>query len=125
VTIFFMALLAAVACQQQQPQQYGVDSKSGQTAATGFVPINDDRRITVTVPETSSVQSRDYSGGSEFYGYNNYPNSYGPPSTSYGSGKNAHVHSKWAHKTLKLNQRYTLSKLLTSVLTLVYEIIIR
>jgi len=94
MTIFFMTLLAVVACQQLQPHQYGTDSKSGQTAATGFVPINDDHRITATVPETSSVQSRDYSGGSEFYGYNNYPNSYGPPSTSYGSGKNVHIDTK-------------------------------
>jgi len=86
-TIVFTALFTATICQQPQQQPYGADPKPGPTASAGFVPINDGRRAADTAPETSSVQSRDYSGGSEFYGYNGYPASYGPPSTSYGSGE--------------------------------------
>ncbi|VVC34769.1 Hypothetical protein CINCED_3A011255 [Cinara cedri] len=89
--IFFAATLLSVAsCQQLQMQQSSIDSnpQGPQTATggtTGFMPImTEDRRSSATAPETSSVQSRDYSGGSEFYGYN-YPASYGPPSSSYGS----------------------------------------
>lgn len=64
---------------------------TGSTATSGFMPINNERRTSEAAPETSSVQSRDYSGGSEFYGYN-YPASYGPPSSSYGSsGKHSGI----------------------------------
>lgn len=88
VTIIFAVLIAAVSCQQPQPQQYGMDPKPDQTGPMAFMPINEERRTSpVAPPETSSVQSRDYSGGSEFYGYNHYPASYGPPSSGYGSGK--------------------------------------
>lgn len=92
--IILAALLAAANSQQQQQQQqqpqYSADPSSGQTAPLGFMPMNEDRRTPVVLapsaaPETSSVQSRDYSGSSDFYGYNNYPPSYGPPSSSYGS----------------------------------------
>lgn len=90
--IFFAIVLTTVSCQQPQsqpqPQQYGVDSKPVQTGPMEFMPINNERRTSPDAPlETSSVQSRDYSGGSDFYGYNHYPASYGPPSTNYGSGK--------------------------------------
>lgn len=87
----FAALLAAASCQQFSV----VDPNSGQTATAGFMPMMKDerqasetmaeRRTSEPTPESSSVQSRDYSGGPEFYGYNNYPASYGPPSSSYGS----------------------------------------
>jgi len=91
----FTALLATACCQQPPPYS-GEPGSGGQAVAAGFVPMNaDDRRPSaadasaanakVAYPETSSVQSRDYSGSSDFYGYNNYPASYGPPSTSYGS----------------------------------------
>lgn len=83
------AFAVIVRCQQPLPQ-YG-DSGPAQAAPTGFMPMNaaDERRQSVNAnaasPETSSVQSRDYSGSnSDFYGYN-YPASYGPPSSSYGS----------------------------------------
>lgn len=91
--VFAAVMLSVATCQQlQQRQQSSVDPNPQgpppQTAAggpTGFVPIMTEE----LKPETSSVQSRDYSGGSEFYGYNypaSYgPPSYGPPSSSYGS----------------------------------------
>lgn len=91
VTVF-VALLAAASCQQQFS---AVDSNPGKTGSVGFLPMKDDSRAPETIPErwtseavpaeSSSPQSRDYSGGPEFYGYNNYPASYGPPSSSYGS----------------------------------------
>lgn len=85
-TLVVATLLVVTSCQQMLPQQ--TEPNSGQIA-TGFMPMNsnsEDRRTTssATATETSSAQSRDYSGGSEFYGYN-YPASYGPPSSSYGS----------------------------------------
>jgi len=89
-TTVFAALLTAVSCQQFSV----VDPNSGQTGPVGFMPMKDDRHASETMserrtseatPESSSVQSRDYSGGPDFYGYNNYPASYGPPSSSYGS----------------------------------------
>lgn len=84
VMIVLFALLAVARCQLLQ--QTNVNSNSDQTGgAAGFKPINGDFRASDTNQETSSVQSRDYSGGeSDFYGYN-YPPSYGPPSSSYGS----------------------------------------
>ncbi|XP_060834544.1 uncharacterized protein LOC132917697 [Rhopalosiphum padi] len=93
-TTVFAALLAAASCQQLLQQFSVVDPNSGQTGPAGFMPMKDDRhtsemmterRTSEATPESSSVQSRDYSGGPEFYGYNNYPASYGPPSSSYGS----------------------------------------
>jgi len=87
VAIVFMALLAIAS--GQQPQQYSAEPASSmQTAPAGFMPINEDRRAqTPSAPETSSVQSRDYSGSSsDFYGYNNYPAaSYGVPHSGYGA----------------------------------------
>lgn len=101
-TTVFAVLFVAVSSeeftpQQLQPQQFGTVSSPGQTGPTGFMPMGSSgsgggggeelRRTSsepAVQPETSSVQSRDYSGGSDFYGYN-YPASYGPPSSSYGS----------------------------------------
>ncbi|XP_050519839.1 uncharacterized protein LOC126893560 [Daktulosphaira vitifoliae] len=79
VTIILAAFVVTGLCQTQT----NVDS----SVSHGFMPINNNQPSTVAVvaPETSSVQSRDYSGGSDFYGYNGYPASYGPPSSSYGS----------------------------------------
>lgn len=90
VATVFAALLAAASCQQLLQQQFSVvDSNSGQTGSVGFRPMKEEaipeRRTSEPAPESSSPQSRDYSGGPEFYGYNNYPASYGPPSSSYGA----------------------------------------
>ncbi|XP_050442893.1 uncharacterized protein LOC126847008 [Adelges cooleyi] len=82
VTIILAALTISGQC--QSTQQSGVDRDT--SVSQGFMPINNQQAVApAAVPETSSVQSRDYSGGSDFYGYNNYPPSYGPPSSSYGS----------------------------------------
>lgn len=88
--ILALALLSVTSFQLVQMQQPNVDPKpqgpqTGSGGSMGFMPImTEELRSSGTGPETSSVQSRDYSGGSEFYGYN-YPASYGPPSSSYGS----------------------------------------
>lgn len=100
-TIVFASLLVVASC--QQPQPLSVDPSPGQTGPAGFMPMKDERHAPEATLETSSVQSRDYSGGSDFYGYN-YPASYGPPSSSYGSqgiygiGRNQYITVLWRKK---------------------------